>query len=569
LSDSEKSGVQSPNLPITQSPNGLIQWAAQWHVAFFALLALLAVCAASTMGVFLVSDDLAWAQRAVADAHQPWNAFAAHPLFGDYFRPIPELLWTLNYRLWGFDFDGHQLMFILTWLAGVCAIYAVGCGLGGRIAGFAAAALIGLNDQYLLIASWKSWYTTLTEFVAVLACIWAALAWLEDRRLRYAVAAGVLAVTAVLSRELAPLVLSAVALFMLVLPGFKKQGTECRGRPVVWLIVWAAATCTVLIALPTYRSSVSELLKRNPSPASAAAGAEASRAAYVWTRFVSHTRSIFGVSTRDHRFGWGISRYLVWFAALLAVLRARRDRPALVRRYRQVLLGAFLLGTVLLAAPWAIGAAGEKVQAFSTENVQPAAAAILILLFCAAAFAGDRLDRMLGAWFVVSFVPLLFLEHKSNAYHLLALTALALFTARKLTGFVQDELLPAVARLRGKAPARADDDAQYMLVAIFAALAFIQIMTLRSNVQLADAEIANRVKFGRAMEARVDRAIQDVLKNAGPSRRVWIGPKPYAELAGLILHEKYGFEVQRLGQSEVNGPQISDPLVPVRPDTER
>ncbi len=541
----------------------------RWHVAFLVLLTVLAVHATSTMGVFVVSDDLAWVQRAVADAHKPWNAFAAHPLFGDYYRPIPELVWTLNYWLWGFDFNGHQFMFILLWLAGVCAVYAVGCRLGGRIAGFAAAALIGLNDQYLLIASWKSWYTTLTEFAAVLACIWAALTWLEERRLRYAVAAAVLAAVAVLSRELAPLVLSAVALFALVLPGFKRTGAERRGRAVVWLIVWAVITCSVLLALPTYRSSVSELLRSEPAAASAAAGAPVSRAAYVWTRFISHTRSIFGVSTRDHRFGWGLSRYLVWFAALLAALRARRARPALVTRYRRVLLGAFLLGTVLLAAPWVVGAAGEKVQAFSMENVEPAAAAVLILLFCAAAFAGDRLDRMLGAWFVVSFAPVLFLEHKSNAYHLLALAALALFTARALPGFVHDELLPAAARLRGETAAGADDDARYMLVAVFAALVFIQIMMLRTNVQLADAEIANRVKYGRAIEARVDRAIQDVLKNAAPSRQVWIEPKPYAELAGLILREKYGFEVKRLDQSDANEPQFSDPLVPVRADAGR
>ena len=169
---------------------------------------------------------------------------------------------------------------------------------------------------------------------------------------------------------------------------------------------------------------------------------------------------MFGVSTRDHRFGWGLSRYLVWFAALLAALRARRERPGLARRYHRVLIGAFLLGAVLLAAPWAIGALGEKCAGvLHRVNVEPAGPRrSCILLFCAAAFAGDRLDRMLGAWFVVSFVPVLFLEHTSNAYHLLALTALALFTARALPGFVRDELLPAVARLRGKAPAGADDD---------------------------------------------------------------------------------------------------------------
>ncbi len=85
---------------------------------------------------------------------------------------------------------------------------------------------------------------------------------------------------------------------------------------------------------------------------------------------------------------------------------------------------------------------------------------------------------MLGAWFVVSFVPVLFLEHTSNAYHLLALTALALFTARALPGFVHDELLPAVAQLRGKAPAGADFIARCILVAIFLALVLVQVTML-------------------------------------------------------------------------------------------
>jgi hypothetical protein len=541
------------------------------------LLAVLAFHASSTKGVFLVSDDLAWVQRAAADAHRPWNAFV-QPLFGDYYRPIPELVWTLNYWVWGFDFDGYQLILILVWLAGVCAVYAVGCRLGGRVAGFTAATLIGLNDQYLLIASWKSWYTTLIEFVAVLACVWAVLRWLEERRPRHAIAAAVLAVIAVLSRELAPLVLSAVAFFALILPGFKTAGTERRRRAVIRLIAWGVVTSGVLIALPTYRSSISKLLRSEPAPTSTPAAAQTSRAAFVWKRFVGHTRSIFGVRARDYpfeggtrrfmdRFGWGLSCYLVWFSTLLTALRAKREQPALGRRYRRVLLGAFLFGSVVLAAPWAIGAAGEKAQAFSLEYVEPLAAAILILLFCAATFAGDRLDRMLGAWFVVSFVPVLFLEHTSNAYHLLAFTALALFTSRALPGFVRDELLPAMTRVRGKAPAGADDNARYILVAIFAALVFIQIMMLRTNIQLSDSEIRKRVEFGRAMESRVDGAIQDVLAHAGPAKRVWVGPKPYAELAGLILREKYGFKEEQVDRLDVKGPQFSDPLVPIRADS--
>ncbi len=608
MGDGEKGGAHSPDLPISPSPHSLIQWAARWHVAFLALLALLALHALSTMGVYVVSDDLAWVQRAAADAHRPWNAFV-QPLFGDYYRPIPELVWTLNYRLWGFDFDGHQFMFILMWLAGVCAVYAVGCRLGGRIAGFSAAMLIGLNNVYLVLSSWKSWYTTLTEYVAVLACVWAALKWVEERRPRYAVAAAALAAIAVLSRELAPLVLSAVALFILVLPGFKRVGPGRGWRAVSWLIVWAVVTGGVLFALPSYRSSLSKLLKSGPAPASAAAGARTSPAAYVWTRFVGHNRGIFGLSTLAHTFGWGLSWHLLWFAMLLAALRARRKRPAFARRYHYVLLGAFLLGAIVLAAPgavsvmgekaqafprkvapWATGAMDEKAQAFSREMggkaqafaaeiLEPAAAAVLILLFCAAAFAGDWLDRMLGAWFVVSFAPVLFLEHTSNAYHLLALTALALFTARALPGFVHDELLPTVARLRGRAPPGAarsvpgdgteDDYPRWILVAIFGVLVFAQVTMLSTNVRLADSEIQKRVAYGRAVEARVDGAIQNVLDAAGPARRVWIGPKPYAELAGLILQEKYRFKVQRTDQKNLISPEFADPLVPIRADARR
>jgi branched-subunit amino acid transport protein len=172
-------------------------------------------------------------------------------------------------------------------------------------------------------------------------------------------------------------------------------------------------------------------------------------------------------------------------------------------------------------------------------------------------------------------VPVLFLRLPSNAYHLLAFTALALFTARALSGFVRDELLPAAARLRDRGRRSApgdgmqDHDARYILVAIFTALVFIQIMMLRTNVQLSDSEIRKRVEQGRAMKAHVDRAIENVLENAGSARQVWVAPEPYAELAGLILKEKYGFKVQRLDQPGMIRGQFSDPLVPIRADASR
>ena len=46
-------------------------------------------------------------------------------------------------------------------------------------------------------------------------------------------------------------------------------------------------------------------------------------------------------------------------------------------------------------------------------------------------------------------------------------------------------------------------------------------------------------------------------------------PAPYAELAGLILQEKYGFKVQRTDQPGLIGPEFADPLVPIRADTRR
>ncbi len=86
---------------------------------------------------------------------------------------------------------------------------------------------------------------------------------------------------------------------------------------------------------------------------------------------------------------------------------------------------------------------------------------------------------------------------------------------------------------------------------------------------MADSEIHKRVAYGRAVESRVDRAVQNVLDHAGPARRVWVGPKPYAELAGLILQEKYRFKVQRTDQPGLIGPEFADPLVPIRADARR
>jgi hypothetical protein len=212
------------------------------------------------------------------------------------------------------------------------------------------------------------------------------------------------------------------------------------------------------------------------------------------------------------------------------------------------------------------------VNAFAMNYVQPVMSGILLLLFCAAAFSGDRSDRMLGAWFAASFVPVLFLRDSSGAYHLLAFTALALFTGRALAAFAREEFLPALNRLQWKAPAGRGDEARYVLVAFVAVLLVSEAWMLRTGVWMAEWKrdgIQERVKYGRAMEAHVDRAVDGVLKNASPARRVWVAPEPYAELAGLMLQEEHGFKVQRLDQPDMIGLQAFDPVVHIYTDESR
>jgi len=556
----------------------LLQWAVHWHVPFLLLILFLAFHSLSTFGTFVVSDDLAWVQRAAADAHKPWDAFGK-PVFGDYYRPIPNLVWLMNYCLWGFDFDGHQFMFILMWLAGVCLVYAVGCRLGGRIAGFAAASLVGLNDVYLLMSSWKSWYTTLIEFVVVLAWTLCFMEWLESRKRGCWIASAALAVVGLLSRELAPLIIAAAVLVTVVLPAFGAPGFG-RKRAIRWLVAWGVVTAVALCILPSYRNSVKSLLAgKATSVATKGGGAEVGRAGYVWERFAYHAGGIFDFQDNPRqKHGYGMLRFLVWMAVLLAALRARRERPAFAARYRRVLIGAFLLGAILFGLPWGADTFGREAQALAKAWAQPiaaamhltmawahpTAAAILLVIFCAVALAGDRWDRMLGAWFLVSLVPVLFLEHKSGAYHLLAFTALALYTARRLPAFVEEELRPAYARLRGRAPPGADDDARYILAGIFILLIFAQALMLGANVIGTAPEIRARAAFGREREAEVNRAVEGVLRNAAPDRRVWVAPDAredaarYADLAGLILREQYGFTLSRLDRPEMVGLRAFD-----------
>ena len=57
------------------------------HGLFLLLLALLAWHCGQTFGVYVISDDITWLRRTVADAHRPWNALV-EPLFSNYYRPV-------------------------------------------------------------------------------------------------------------------------------------------------------------------------------------------------------------------------------------------------------------------------------------------------------------------------------------------------------------------------------------------------------------------------------------------------------------------------------------------------
>jgi 4-amino-4-deoxy-L-arabinose transferase-like glycosyltransferase len=109
------------------------------------LLLLLAANAASTLDVYLLRDDLTWVERSAADASRPWNAFGK-PVFGEYYRPVANLMWLTSYYIFGTHFLGYQILFIALWLAAVGLVYAVSCRIGGRGAALIAAVLIGCND---------------------------------------------------------------------------------------------------------------------------------------------------------------------------------------------------------------------------------------------------------------------------------------------------------------------------------------------------------------------------------------------------------------------------------------
>lgn len=480
------------------------------HWPLWLLLIIMGVFAMGTADVYLWSDDLKWVLRTAADASAPLNIFTGSPLFGNYYRPVPHLVWLMNYYIWGLDFGGHQFMFILMWLLGAALVYAVGCRLYGRWAGAIAASIIGLNDIYLSMSSWKSWYTSITEFCAVLA--WAAvfLRWLDDRRKGLLAGWIGLGILAVLCRELAPLIISAGIFVSAVMPLFW-SGTKWRA--LGYTILWAAISIVVVMVHPAYRAQLG-------IAGNAAAGAvDAFSFGFAWERFVSHTRSMF----------IGSSKYLFLLASIIAI---SRHLPKTISK--RALLGGSVAALVV------IGLLGFK---------QPADAIVTILFFLIASALGDRNDRLLGAWFLMSFAPILFLEHKSNAYHLLALTALALFAARWAAQFLAVEGAAAREFMRGRR-ARHDLEAQYAIALLLGLCLLGQAVMLVRGFQKAGPLIAYRAGSGRQMRKLVDLVVTQASQSFS-DKQAWVDlDQREAMVAGLILQETHGFDVRILTEPE-------------------
>ena len=88
------------------------------------------------------------------------------------------------------------------------------------------------------MSSWKSWYTTLIEFVVVLAWTLCFMEWLESRKRGCWIASAALAVVGLLSRELAPPMIAAAAPATVVLLAFGAPGFG-RKRAIRRLVAWA------------------------------------------------------------------------------------------------------------------------------------------------------------------------------------------------------------------------------------------------------------------------------------------------------------------------------------------
>ena len=522
------------------------------HAAMVALSVVLLGMGGLSLGCFLKStgfqsDDYRWVFSTVRNAGQPWRVFDPRArLFGSYYRPMAHLVWILNYAVWGFEFRGHQLTLIAMWLGSVWFVYGIGVRLHGRLAGLLGAACFGLNLVYLQIVSWKAWFTTLTELLFVLACVWAFVTALQRRSRAWFVAAGVLGVLAVLSRELAPLVLSAVVFAALVEPPIRSG--RWTWRRAGWVLAWAAGSLAVLMVLPSYRQAAGALLLRpfGAGPQGVAPGAFSMQ--HAETNLAVHLESLYRT---------GFFPPVMLFVVLAEYVRMRNMQRSLGGRRHSILLGAAVL---LVALPWALylaysglsqmaRAVSGNPTASDVRSPRLAMLAGLTLLFVWVATRGRKFPRMLGAWFVVAFVPVLLLQHHSNAYHLLALVPMCLFAGSVLAREVQDELLPAIEVVRGRAHAPREWGAMAAhAVMVACALGGVGWMLGRNMVAAAPV-IRGRARQGRQDRAAVARAVRSARADFRTGT-VCAMPEDRARLAGLILRERHGFSYREIASRD-------------------
>jgi len=539
------------------SPRGW--WSrARAHLAFMLLLALLAWHGATSFGVYLHRDDFRWLHRTVADSSRPWNIFV-EPLFSNYYRPVAHAIWLLDYYLWGFQFGGYQFNLVAIWLGGIILTYVVGTRLNGPLAGFVAAALLGLNNVHLMMVTWKSWVISLTEILLLLGWCTCFLSWVDGGRRARLAAWLALAALATLTKESAPLIVSAAFLVCVVArgeappPGGPGSSPLARRR---WLLltVWFAATGAVLLLLPSYRATLLGLVRGASPPAGAP---REFSTGYVWRNWCSHTASIFGR---------GIPIYLLLFAVLWALwsrLGIARARP---RRYATAFIGALTAGAVLLALPATVAshpltaaALGKETAASLADHAGGVAAAIALTAFVVAALAGDLRDRLLGAWFAAAMAPILPFRLASNGYHMLAFVALSLYIGRHVAGFVETEGSLAWRRIRRRTGGDGQDLPRFLALAALVSLLGWTIWLLAGNLRFVHRErppealrgrpvatLPMYVERGREWRRRVEDAVAATLRDMAPARVAFVGDGDLEGVAALHLASRSGVRVVRL-----------------------
>ncbi len=504
------------------------------HLPFVILLLLLVAHCTQTFGIYLAKDDINWLRRTVADSDRPWNALV-EPLYSNYYRPVIHAIWLLNYTVWGFEYAGYQLTLVLIWLAGVALLYGAGLRIGGRTTALLAALPISFNDIYLLLASWKSWVTVLAEFALVVAWFWCFVAWIEGRKRKHLLLWVILAVLATLSKESAPLIVAAGVFVAWVWPE-TDGASRASWRPVLFRgVIWGVASLAILLALPSYRGAlVSALGTGAPSPE----GPKEISLAYVVPRFVSHSESMFR---------YGLHYSLLLFALLAALWKRKGMKERRPRTWHKPLLGAVVLGLIVVSLP-AGGAIWEEMGGveIARQIVWPVMFLLLCLGFVLLALSGDRVDRILGAWFLVALLPFLLFRVGSNAYHMLALAAVVLWTARVIGDFIRDEAVPVWRRwLSGKVSSQ--EPSRGLLILLFTLLLGMQAFVLLRNYDRVhnpdyNDTVPARVAAGRRAKALVETAREALLTDPGPGRTVYLANDRYEWVVATELRARHDFD---------------------------